>query len=277
MEAKGGPADLVVDYALALPIEMLSSLLGVPSADRARFEGWAASLLSTTERSPERIQADVEELHGYMAGLIAERRAEPRDDLLSALAHARDKDETLTDAEILPIAFILILGGFDNTANAIAGGVLALLRDDEQRARFLADIDGLAPTMAEEVLRHGRFATGEDVVTRNHVPFVATEDLVIDGQPIAAGEAVAVDTYSTGHDPAAFDRPERFDIGRTENPHLNLSYGAHHCLGAPLARMEVQVGVSEVFRRLPTLRPAGPATFDTHNISQPMSSLPVAW
>ena len=119
---------------MPLPIQMLSGLLGVPPQDRARFERWSAAFLSTSGRTVEEMGADIGELTGYMADLIVQRRAEPRDDLLSALANARDKDESLTDAEILPIAMILIIGGFDNTATFLATGVLALLRSDEQRA-----------------------------------------------------------------------------------------------------------------------------------------------
>lgn len=278
MVAKGGTRDLVHEYAMPLPIQMLSGLLGVPPQDRARFERWSAAFLSTSGRTVEEMGADIGELTGYMADLIVQRRAEPRDDLLSALANARDKDESLTDAEILPIAMILIIGGFDNTATFLATGVLALLRSDEQRARLLADIDGLASTTAEEVLRHGRSAIGQPVGGGGSlVPFVATEDVVIDGQLVAAGEAIAVDPTSAGHDPAVFQDPGLFDIGRTENPHLTLSYGLHHCLGAPLARMELEVGIAELFRRLPVMRLEAEPGFDLGHISQPMTELLVSW
>jgi cytochrome P450 len=278
MVARGGPVDLVPSYSLPLPIQMLSDLLGVPAADRERFERWSSAFLSVSGKSPEEAGADIGELGAYMAGLIAERRADPQDDLLSALANAREKDDTLTDAEILPIAFVLIIGGFDNTANFISTGTAALLRSDEQRARLLADIDGLTATTAEEVLRVGRFAMGMPVKGGvSLVPWVATEDVEIDGQLVAAGEAVAVDPASTNLDPAAFADPTTFDVGRTNNPHLTLSYGLHHCVGAPLARMELQVGIAELFRRLPTLRLAGEPTFNFEHISQPMTSLLVDW
>ncbi|CAM5645540.1 cytochrome P450 [Streptomyces pilosus] len=278
MTARGGVRDLVTEYALALPIEMLSSLLGVPSSDRDRFERWSHSTLAVADRSEEEKAADLGELAAYMTDLIARRREEPRDDLLSALAHARDKDETLTDAEILPIAFILIVGGFDNTANFLSMGVLSLLRSEEQRALFLTDPDGLAPTAAEEILRHGRNEIGLPMGGGGGlVPFVATEDVVVDGQLIAAGEAVSVDVTAAGHDPEALEDPARFDITRKDNPHLTLSYGIHHCLGAPLARMELQVGLAELFKRLPGLQLAGEPAFRHDVLGAPMAALSVTW
>jgi len=278
MVAKGGPRDLVPEYSLGLPIEMLSNLLGVPSADRDKFERWSASTLAVAGKTEDEVAADMAELAAYMTNLIGRRREQPQDDLLSALAHARERDETLTDAEILPIAFLLIVGGFDNTATFLSTGVLALLRNDDQRDVFLADPDGLAATTAEEILRHGGFALGNPAGGgAGLVPFVATEDVVVEGQLIAAGEAVSIDPSAAGHDPAAVDDPGRFDITRKDNPHLTLSYGLHHCLGAPLARMELQVGLAELFRRLPGLRLAGEPVFSRDVLTQPMTSLPVTW
>ncbi|MGQ4267478.1 cytochrome P450 [Nocardiopsis changdeensis] len=278
MVERGGVRDLVSEYSLALPIEMLSNLLGVPSADRARFERWSSSTLAVAGRTEEEVRQDMAELAAYMTDLIARRREDPRDDLLSLLANARDKDDTLTDGEILPIAFILIVGGFDNTANFLSTGVLALLRADDQRALLLDDPEGLAPTAAEEILRHGLASIGLPMGGGGGlVPFVATEDVVIDGRLIEAGDAVSIDPTAANHDPSVFEGSERFDITRTDNPHMTLSYGLHHCLGAPLARMEIQVGITELFRRLPGLRLAGEPTFNRDHLTQPMTGLPVTW
>ena len=109
------------------------------------------------------------------------------------------------------------------------------------------------------------------------MPFVATEDVEVDGQVIAAGEAVSIDMVTAGHDPAAVADPGRFDITRTDNAHLTLSHGLHHCLGAPLARMELQVGLAELFKRIPDLKLAGEPVFDRTVLTQPMTSLPVTW
>ncbi|MBB2914380.1 cytochrome P450 [Streptosporangium becharense] len=278
MITRGGVRNLVAEYAVPLPIEMLSSLLGVPSADREKFERWSSSTLSVAGRTEQEITADMGELAAYMTDLIAKRRAEPHDDLLSSLAHAHERDETLTDAEILPIAFLLIVGGFDNTANFLTTGVLSLLRSDEQRALFMTDPDALAPTAAEEILRHGAFMMGQPVGGGGGlVPFVATQDVIIDGQLITAGEAVSIDPTAANHDPDAVTDPGRFDITRTDNPHLMLSYGLHHCLGAPLARMELQVGMAEIFKRLPNLRLAGEPVVRYDVLTQPMTDLPVTW
>jgi cytochrome P450 len=278
MLERGGVRNFVAEYAVSLPVEMLSSLLGVPSSDRDKFERWASSSMAVAGKTEQEIAVDMAELAGYMTELVAQRRKDPRDDLLSSLAHARDKDETLTDAEILPIAFILIIGGFDNTANFLTTGVMSLLHNDEQRALFLADPDGLAPTAAEEVLRHGGFELGNPVGGGGGlVPFVATEDVVVDGQLIAAGEAISIDMTAAGHDPEAVEDPGRFDITRKDNPHLTLSHGLHHCLGAPLARMELQVGMAEIFKRIPNLRLAGEPVIRRDVLTQPMTDLPVTW
>lgn len=278
MTARGGVRNLVSEYTSALPIQMLSSLLGVEPSDREKFERWSASTMSVAGMSDEQVATDLAELTQYMTELIARRRKEPRDDLLSALANARDRDETLTDAEILPIALVLVVAGFDNTSNFLGTGLLSLLHSDEQRALFLTDPDGLAPTAAEEILRHGNFETGSMVAGGGGlVPFVATEDIEVDGQRVAAGEAIAIDPSAASHDPQVFDEPGRFDITRKDNPHLMLSHGIHHCMGAPLARMELQVGIAELFKRLPGIRLAGEPEVRTDVLTRPMTNLPVTW
>lgn len=278
MVEQGGPVDLVANYAVALPIQMISNLLGVPPEDRAKFQKWSSSTLATANMPEEEITANMTELVVYMMALIEERRREPREDLLSDLANARDKDDSLTDGEILPIALILIIAGFDNTANFICAGALSLLRNRDQLAIFLEDPDGVAPTAVEEVLRHGRMALGETVTGGGGlVPFVATEDVDIDGMLIAKGEAVLVDPAAVNHDGISFEHDEKFDIQRSNNPHLTLSYGLHHCLGAPLARMEMQVGLAELFKRLPGLELAGEAVIDQDNLTLPITGMPVTW
>lgn len=278
MIAKGAPANLVDDYSVALPIQMLANLLGVPPEDRPKFQKWSLATLAVANMPQEEVVANMTELVVYMMGLIEERRKNPQEDLLSDLANAQDKDDSLTDAEILPIALVLIIGGFDNTANFIGSGVLGLLRHPDQLAVFLEDPDAVAPTAVEEILRQGRMPLGDKVAGGGGlVPFVATEDVELDGQVVAAGEAVLVDPASVNHDGIALPDPANFDIRRTTNPHLTLSYGLHHCLGAPLARMEMQVGLAELFKRLPTLKLAGEIVIDNDNLTQPVTELPVTW
>lgn len=278
MVAKGGPTNLVDDYAVALPIQMLANLLGVPPEDRPKFQKWSSATLAVADMPEEEVVSNMTELVVYMMALIEERRKNPREDLLSDLANARDKDDTLTDGEILPIALVLIIGGFDNTANFICAGVLSLLRNPDQLELFLQDPDAMAPAAVEEILRHGRMALGTTVAGGGGlVPFVATEDVELDGHPIARGEAVLVDPASVNHDAVAVEHHEVFDIRRSNNPHLTLSYGLHHCLGAPLARMEMQVGLAELFKRLPGLKLGGEAVVDKNNLTQPIVDLPVSW
>ncbi|MGV9661918.1 cytochrome P450 [Nocardia niigatensis] len=278
MIAKGSPTNLVHDYAVALPIQMLANLLGVPPADRPKFQKWSSSTLAVANMPEAEVVANMTELVVYMMALIEERRKNPREDLISDLANARDKDDSLTDAEILPIALVLIIGGFDNTANFICAGVLSLLRNPDQLEQFLQDPDGIAPTAVEEILRHGRMSLGATVTGGGGlVPFVATEDVELDGQLIARGEAVMVDPASVNHDGVAVEHDEVFDIHRSNNPHLTLSYGLHYCLGAPLARMEMQVGLAELFKRLPGLKLDGEAVIDKDNLTQAIVDLPVSW
>ncbi|WP_241248935.1 cytochrome P450 [Rhodococcus sp. X156] len=278
MVAAGTSANLVHDYAVPLPMQMLSNLLGVPMADRVKFERWSSSMLAVAGMTEEEVMTNMIELGGYMAALIETRRNDPAEDLLSVLAHATDTDDSLSDQEILSIALLLIIAGFDNTANFICLGVLSLLNHAGARELLMTDVDGLAPTAVEEILRRGRFEMGLDVPGGGGlVPLLATEDVEIDGQLVAQGEAVLVDPAATAHDGIALPDPSTFDITREHNPHLTLSYGLHHCLGAPLARMEMQVAIAELFKRLPQLRLAGTPTINYDHLSQPISVLPVSW
>jgi len=278
MVAKGDSANLVNDYAVALPIQMLSNLLGVPPEDRPKFQKWSAATLAVANMPEDEVVQNMTELFMYLTALIEDRRKNPREDLLSDLANAPDKDDSLTDGEILPIAMILIVAGFDNTANFICSGVLSLLKNPDQLAVLLEDVDAVAPTAVEEILRNGRMSIYDTVAGGGGlVPFVATEDMEIDGQVIAEGEAVLVDPASVNHDGIAVTDPGTFDVRRKDNPHLTLSYGLHHCLGAPLARMEMQVAITELFKRLPSLRLAGEAVVDDDNLTQPIVDLPVTW
>ncbi|KLL95458.1 cytochrome P450 [Rhodococcus sp. IITR03] len=278
MVDKGAPANLVSDYAVALPIQMLSNLLGVPPEDRPKFQKWSAATLAVANMPEDEVVQNMTELFMYLSALIEDRRKNPREDLLSDLANAPDKDDSLTDGEILPIAMILIVAGFDNTANFICSGVLSLLKNPDQLAVLLEDVDAVAPTAVEEILRNGRMSIYDTVAGGGGlVPFVATEDVEIDGQVIAEGEAVLVDPASVNHDAVAVSDPGTFDVRRKDNPHLTLSYGLHHCLGAPLARMEMQVAITELFKRLPGLRLAGEAVVDNDNLTQPIVDLPVIW
>ncbi|MHA3021728.1 cytochrome P450 [Mycobacterium sp. BMJ-28] len=278
MAQRGPEANLVDDFALPLPIRVIGELLGVPPADRDKFAAWSQSTLATSGMSTDEIANAGIQLYTYLATLVGERRAEPRDDLISALAGARELDDSLSDDEILTMAMLLIVGGFDNTANFINLGVVALLRHPDQLQTLLADIDGVVATTVEEVLRHGFFAVGNDVAGMGGLPpLVASVDTEIDGMPVKKGECVLIDAAATNHDPEVFENSERFDVTRKPNPHLTLNHGMHHCLGAPLARMEMQVAIGSLFRRFPTLALAGEPQYATEYLTAGMSELPVTW
>lgn len=278
MVAKGSPTNLVPEYAVALPIQMLANLIGVPPADRPKFQKWSAATLAVANMPEEELLQNMTELAGYLTALIDERRKQPREDLLSDLANAPHKDESLSDGEILTIAMLLITAGFDNTANFICAGVLSLLKNPDQLAVFLEDVDGVAPTAVEEILRHGRMCMYDTASGGGGlVPFVATEDVEIDGQLVARGDAILVDPASVNHESRAYPDGDRFDVRRSDNPHMTLSYGLHHCLGAPLARMEMQVALSVLFTRLPGLTLEGDPVMDMNNLTTPIVDLPVSW
>ena len=277
MIAKGDTANLAEDYATPLPIRVLSEFIGVPVEDQPKFIEWATTVLSL-DTPEEQVMASGMALYTYLLDLLAARREEPREDLLSSLANARDKDDTLTDAEIMPIAKILLVAGFDNTAGFLAAGVSALLRNHDQRERLLEDLDGRIAPAVEEILRHAMFEVGSPMSGgMGTVAMVATEDVELDGVLVKAGEAVYVDPASVNHDPAAFKDSQIFDILREDSPQMMLSYGIHSCLGAPLARMEMQVGIAELFRRLPGLRLNGEIVRNMHVLTIPVTDLPVAW
>ncbi|GAA5050735.1 cytochrome P450 [Thermocatellispora tengchongensis] len=276
LEGAGAPADLIAGFAAPLPLDVLTNLLGVPMEHKHRFEEWVRVLLSIDARTAQQADAAMDEMAAYLTEAIGRKRAHPEEDLLSGLASVRDKDDSLTGEEILWIAMLVLTGGFDNTANAIGTGVYALLRHAEQRAVFQSDPDRFVTTLTEEVLRHGRQSVGEGHQVAG-VPFLALEPIEFAGIRIEPGEFVVVHRTSANHDETVFDEPGRFDVTRSPNPHLGFSHGAHHCLGAPLARMELQVAFTTLFARLPDLAPAGEPRFLREMLSAPMAELPVRW
>lgn len=297
MAAKGSAGDLVADFALPLPIEVISHLLGVPLSDQGRFVRWSKALVSTAGLSAAEVGAAGEALQDYLLALLARRRADPADDLLSALASVVDAEDRLSDLEIMPVAMLLIIGGFETTAAAIAGGVNALLRHPDQLAILMADIDGVIPSAVDEILRDSPFRQGILVDAFSSTPFIAVEDAEIEGVLIRAGEVVAPDFMSANHDEAAFDAPDRFDVLRATNRHMTFGHGIHFCLGQLLARMEMQVAIAALFRRFPDLALDGEAVFPfapppggalstmgslpgwarAGEISSGMAGLPVRW
>jgi cytochrome P450 len=242
--ARGDVADLMDGYARPLPITVLSELLGIPMTDRE----WI-SVAVIDYGQPEESGRVTRELAAYFAGLIAAKRAEPGNDLLSALVCARDGDgqegtgNGLTSTELLSTVFQLVMAGFDTTVNLIASGTLALLTHPDEMARLRQD-PSLLPAAVGELLR---FTNPVNHATDRFT----TEDLPIGDVVIPAGEWVLIATSSANRDPAQFADPDRLDLARDTSGHVAFGYGIHYCLGAPLARMEAEVALGAVLARFP--------------------------
>jgi cytochrome P450 PksS len=186
----------------------------------------------------------------YFRALFAERRARPRDDLISALVAAEEAGDRLTDDELLGMGVLLLLAGYETTFNLIATGILALLQHPDQKARFTREPD-LAESAVEELLRY----TSPVEITP---PRVTREEITLGTVTIPPGVFVAAVLGSANHDESRFPEPETLDLARAPNRHVAFGAGAHFCLGASLARMEAQIALATLFRRFPGLRLAGP-------------------
>ncbi|MFJ6938081.1 cytochrome P450 [Streptomyces sp. NPDC101132] len=268
-----GRADLVEALALPLPIAVICEMLGVPFGDRDEFGRYAEVITGMNASSgPGELAAAGQWFNTYLSELIARRRTEPGDDMISGMLEAQRHGDTLSDLEMRSNVFILLVGGFETSVNLIANGVLALLRHPDALERLRAD-EGLLPGAVEELMR---FDSPVSTVTYRF----ATEPLTIGGAQIRPGDHVAVSIAAANHDPAKFTEPGRLDITRRTNGHLSFSHGIHFCLGAPLARLEGEIALREVLRRLPGLRLAEPAeslTWKQNFIVHRLDRLPVTF
>ncbi|GAA3103615.1 cytochrome P450 family protein [Streptosporangium carneum] len=271
--AARGEADLIDDFAFPLPITVICELLGVPSQDRDTFRDWSGTLVSPAldEGQVRRRQEVNLAIRAYFSEIIAERRAAPRDDLISALVAARDDDELLDDQELLATLTLLLIAGHETTVNLIGNGMLALLNNPGQ-LRLLLDSPELLPSAVEELLRY------DGPVERATFRFAA-EDLEIAGVPVPRGALVHISLGAAGRDPEAFDAPDTLDIARTDNRHVAFGHGIHFCLGAPLARLEAQIAFGTLLGRLPGVRlacPPGEVVWHRHgSLVRGLRSLPV--
>ncbi len=269
------PADLAEKVAWLLPITVICEMLGVPLEDHHRFRGWIDTWLSVGEETSleEMTEARFEHLPAYMSDLIAKRRAEPTDDLLSALVAARDDDDRLSEDELITMGIALLATGHHTTANQLANYLYTLL-SNRQYWQQLVDDPELVPQAIEELLRFTPLSPASDN-TR-----IALEDVELAGTTIKAGEAVLIFPAVGNRDEAVFERPDELDFQRKPNPHIAFGHGIHHCLGAPLARLELQVALGALVRRIPTLELAVPAEevpWKTDHVVRGVSALPVRW
>ena len=263
----GGPIDLIRDLAGPLPTIVIAEIVGVPRADTMHFKHWADDILGFQglNRPPlaalERAQRGLVDMRAYLEALIAERRQQPRDDLLSRLVAAESEGEHLSAAELVSTVVTLLVAGHETTLSLIGNGLLALLQHPEQLAQLRQDPSRMSSAI-EEMLRY------ESPVARQ--PRAIIEDVILGGQTLQRGQMAFQFLNAANRDPAYFADPDRFDLRRTNNRHLAFGNGVHFCVGAPLARLEGPIAIGTVLRRMPKLQRVGEAEWD---ISKPNSRL----
>jgi cytochrome P450 len=273
VESRGG-MDLAAEYAFPLPITVIAEMLGVPADDQDRFREWSDAVIrpAISEEETERFFAQMGEFVAYLQAHFAERRARPQDDLVSGLLRARDEGDALSEDEVFGTVILLIVAGHETTVGLIGNGVLHLLRRPDQ-LELVRNDSTLLPSAVEELLRF-------DGPVERALNRWAAEDVELGGKTIRRGELVIAIVGSADHDSERFPDPERLDVTRTDNRHLAFGRGSHYCLGAPLARLEAEIALETLFRRLPGLRLAiEPSELEWRATPgfRRLVSLPVAW
>ncbi|MGI5399735.1 cytochrome P450 family protein [Streptomyces sp. CA-135486] len=243
--APHGRADLIASYAAPLPINVICDLLGVAPEDRRDFRAWTDALVAPDPAEPSRAKEAVGAMLAFFTELIARKRAEPADDLLSAMIAVRDEEDRLSEDELMSLAFVILFGGYENTVHLIGNATLALLSHPDQLAALRADPGRLGGAV-EEFARYD----GPAPLAIRRFP---VEDITIGGVTIPAGETVLLSLAAAHRDPQRFTDPDRLDIGRDATGHLALGHGIHYCLGAPLARMETEIALAALLERFPRL------------------------
>ncbi|MEU4804035.1 cytochrome P450 [Actinosynnema sp. NPDC023587] len=248
--AGAGRMDVVADLAYPLPANVIAEMLGMPTTERERLQAWSRDILAIFTRSDfeqlKQCQRSVLEMQDYLRGLVEQRRAEPREDLLSMFV-AAEREGVVTEDEIVANCVLLLFAGHETTANLIANG-LVLLFDNPDQFALLKQRRELMPSAVEEMLRCGGPAS---TVVR-----VTTEPVEVAGHELPAGRLVYLAMLAGNRDPEVFEDPDKFDITRKPNRHTAFGLGAFYCLGAALARMETDVCFSTLLDRVPDLRPA---------------------
>ena len=271
MVAHGPPIDLVPEYALPLPSLVICRLLGVPYEDHERFQGWSRAFVDTT-RQFESIADAGRRMTNYLDELVSIKEQTPGDDLLSRLLEEQVRPGALDKDSLVDIARLMLTAGHETTANAIALGVVTLLRHPLQLGE-LRDDPSLVRGAVEELLRY---------LTINHLGRrrVAIGDLVVGDQDIHAGDGVIAAADIANRDESIFTNPDAFDVHRDARQHVAFGFGIHQCLGQHLARLELEVALQTLFRRLPALALAVPfeeLTFKHDKIVYGVDALPVRW
>ncbi|PWK87871.1 cytochrome P450 [Lentzea atacamensis] len=271
MEKAGPPADLVTAYAVPLPGLMVCDLLGVPYTDRDHFQDLAAAFMSITAMTDEEKLSRLGELAAYLSGLADQRREHQEDDLISALVVAQEEGDRLTADELVQLTVLLLGAGYDSTAAHIANSVYTLLQFPDQ-AELLRSNPELMPAAVEELLRWIPAQEISDILPR-----YALEDVELSGGTVQAGEPVLLAKHAANRDPRQYPDPDRFDVTRNAKGHLTFGHGPHHCIGAQLARMDLQVALTAILERFPALRLAGDVPWRTGMAMRGPLAMPVAW
>ncbi|MEY9891969.1 cytochrome P450 [Catenulispora sp. MAP5-51] len=273
MERAGAPTDLIADYCFPLPVLIICRLLGVPERDALRFRDWSTAFLSAADMSVEERMGRIGEFAAYIAGLLARHRATPGTDLVDDLIAARDGSDRLSEDELAYLTTSLIAGGNETTANSLGRAVLALLSEGREAWEQLVADPSLIPAAVNELLRHNVLGPGASLR-------IATEDVALPSGTITAGEVVAIVGVSGQHDEQVYPEPERLRFDRTTPAELAFGGGPHYCLGAHLAKAELQIGLRLLIERFPKLRlTVDPADlrFTDGEILSSLIELPVSW
>jgi cytochrome P450 len=266
-----GSADLLTHLAAPLPVEVIAELLGVPAEDRPRLAPWSNAIVKMYEYglpadAAAAAEAAAQEFVDYLRSLATLRVSSPSDDLISDLVAVRDGTDRLSDDELVGTAVLLLMAGHEATVNVIGNGVLALLTHRDEWSRLVAD-PSLLPTAVEELIR---FDAPLQLFERT-----ATAPTTVAGYPLAPGDKIAALLGAAARDPLVFTSPDRLDVGRTPNAHLGFGAGIHYCVGAPLARVEIEAALEALVTRLPGLRLAGEPERRPEFVIRGLHTLPV--
>jgi len=267
--------EVIGDLAYPLPVTVISEMLGVPAGDRDSIKGWSADIARSLDAIGLQVDPEIVErgrvarraMGEYFRALLPERRRHPRNDLLSLLIAAEEQGDKLSEGELLSTCVLLYIAGHETTVNLIGNGLLALLRNPDQLRR-LREEPALAASAVEELLRY-------DGPVQRTARFT-TVDVEIGGRAIDKGAMVVTAIGAANRDPAQFPDPDRLDLGRADNRHIAFGFGIHFCLGAPLARLEGQVALGTLARRLPSLALAADAVeWRESQVLRGLKALPV--
>jgi cytochrome P450 len=267
------PADLVVGFSLPLPVQVICEMLGIPAEDMGQFHAWSDTILGDWQQGSDDIMTALVGLYGYFGRLIEAKRAQPADDLMTALIAARDETDRLSEEELTILGCTLLIAGHETTANQINLSLLMLLDNPSELEKLRAD-PGMVPGAVEELTRFVRLGDGLPPAR------MTTEDVELAGVTIPAGEVVLPLFAVANRDPSAFSDPDRFDVSRAPANHLTFGAGVHHCLGAQLARLELQEAFRGLLGRMPGIRLAVPAAelqFKPGMAVNSLRELPIRW